>query len=178
MGEGAMKNKLTRKTFLLRSLAGLGTFFGLSWGTKAILNPVKPIIKGRILGANHQIGHLLRDLSIPKKGYEKQSEETIEVPILIVGTGIAGLSAARKLHKAGHKNFLLVDLEDHIGGNADAGKNATTAFPWAAHYLPIPNNQDQELLAFSDERKPSVGAIMPCPQILRLISSIVSLILG
>ena len=157
MGEGAMKNRLTRKTFLLRSLAGLGAFFGLSWGTKAILNPVKLTIKGRILGANHQIGHLLRDLSIPKKGDEKQSEEIIEVPILIVGTGIAGLSAAWKLHKSGHKNFLLVDLEDHIGGNADAGRNEATSYPWAAHYLPIPNNEDQELLTFLEEQNIITG---------------------
>jgi len=64
--------------------------------------------------------------------------EERRVPVLIVGGGIAGLSAAWWLHRNGHRDFRLLELESQTGGNARYGENSVSAFPWGAHYLPLP----------------------------------------
>lgn len=57
---------------------------------------------------------------------------------MIVGGGIAGLSAAWWLQREGYTNFTLLELEDQVGGNARSGKNTVSAYPWGAHYIPLP----------------------------------------
>ncbi|MBB4638268.1 FAD-dependent oxidoreductase [Longimicrobium terrae] len=64
---------------------------------------------------------------------------TERVPLVIVGGGIAGLSAAWRLRKRGFTDFVLLELEDHAGGNARGGKDEISAYPWAAHYVPVPD---------------------------------------
>ncbi|MDR6561602.1 MULTISPECIES: NAD(P)/FAD-dependent oxidoreductase [unclassified Arcicella] len=152
-----MNNKLKRKTFIFRLLTGVSAILGVSWGTKVLLEPLKSPIKGRILGANFKIGHLLRKQPVNIDSINQQAIEKITTPILIVGAGVSGLAAARKLYQSGHKDFFLVDLEDHLGGNADAGKNAVTSYPWAAHYLPVANNDNKELLHFLEEHNVITG---------------------
>jgi protoporphyrinogen oxidase len=148
------KNMISRKKFIARTLAGLGAFFGFSWGVKEIFLPENTsAIKGKIVGANHAIGHLLRDSSTPKT----PSEENLSVPILIIGSGISGLSAARKLYRSGQKDFLIVDLEGHFGGNATSGKSTVSEYPWASHYLPIANNDNADLLDFLSENQIITG---------------------
>ena len=56
---------------------------------------------------------------------------------VIVGGGIAGLSAAWRLQKRGAE-FVVLEMEETAGGNARSGRNDATAFPWAAHYVPVP----------------------------------------
>ncbi len=103
-------------------------------------------ITGRLLGANAAAGHVLRDTSrLPAPTH------TREVEVLIVGGGVAGLSARRWLHRHGQTNTLLVELENQPGGNAAAGRNATSAYPWGAHYLPVPDVRNAELLEFLAE---------------------------
>ena len=60
------------------------------------------------------------------------------MPIVIVGGGIAGLSAAWRLAKRGLRDFVLLEMEPQAGGNARWGENEVSAFPWAAHYVPVP----------------------------------------
>jgi hypothetical protein len=60
------------------------------------------------------------------------------VPVVIVGGGVAGLSAAWKLDKSGFHDFALLELEPETGGNARWGQNEVSAYPWGAHYLPVP----------------------------------------
>ncbi len=100
---------------------------------------------GETFGPNYALGHRLRDgLSFP----EPTSHERI--PVVIVGGGIAGLSAGWKLHKSGFTDFALLEMEAEPGGNARAGRNAVSAYPWGAHYLPIPTLESRavrELLA-------------------------------
>ena len=58
--------------------------------------------------------------------------------MVIVGGGIAGLSAAWKLARSGFRDFTVLELEPEPGGNARWGANDVSAYPWGAHYLPVP----------------------------------------
>ena len=111
----------------------------------------KKKIKGKILGSSAHIGHLLRD-----KTFEKPSE-VAQKDVVIVGAGVSGLSAAYHLKKAGIENFALLDLEEKTGGNSAHGKNEVSAYPWGAHYVPIPNNSLKEYLAFLEESNVITG---------------------
>lgn len=74
---------------------------------------------------------------------------------MIVGGGIAGLTAAWRLLKSGWSDFVLLELESSVGGNAkaatmDVGGGQAVAHPWAAHYVPLPSAENlllRELLA-------------------------------
>ena len=89
-------------------------------------------ISGAIVGASHQTGHRLRGGAFP------EPRQTREMPVVIVGAGIAGLSAGWKLAKSGFHDFTLLELEPEAGGNARWGQNQVSAYPWGAHYLPVP----------------------------------------
>src|SRR5260370_40199947 len=79
------------------------------------------------------MGLLLRDrASLPA------AKRTEKLPIVIVGGGIAGLSAAWRLRKRGFTDFVLLEMNAQPGGNARWGENEITAYPWAAHYVPVP----------------------------------------
>ena len=114
---------MDRRKFLGLSSAAL---IGLSLKTE------RPIA-GSFVNESFQAGHLLRDhatFPTPKR--------TERVPIVIVGGGIAGLSAAWRLRKRGFTDFVLLEMNEAAGGNARWGENEITAYPWAAHYIPVP----------------------------------------
>jgi hypothetical protein len=90
-------------------------------------------IKGKIVGANNAVGHLLKDATI----LTAPATENIYTDTLIIGGGVSGLSAARWLQQNNQRNFLLIELDKETGGNAAAGKNDTSAYPWGAHYVPF-----------------------------------------
>ena len=101
-------------------------------------------ITGGIVGASHRIGHRLRDGAFP------EPRQTREVPVVIVGAGIAGLSAGWKLAGSGFRDFVVLELEPEPGGNARWGENGVSAYPWGAHYLPVPTAEStavRELVA-------------------------------
>ncbi len=52
---------------------------------------------------------------------------------------MAGLSAAWRLRKRGFRDFVLLEMEPSAGGNSRWGENEITAYPWAAHYVPVPD---------------------------------------
>ena len=64
----------------------------------------------------------------------------IKTSCLIIGGGISGISSAYELSKAHQDDYILLDLEDHLGGNSHSGKNKDKVYPWGAHYLPIPGD--------------------------------------
>lgn len=103
-------------------------------------------VKARIVGANHKTGHLLRDINLLPA-----PEEVLYTNVLIIGGGISGLAAKHSLYKAGIEDVMMVELADETGGNSAYGQNNTTAYPWGAHYMPIPNNDNTELLEFLEE---------------------------
>lgn len=105
----------------------------------------------RLSGTNHILGHRLRVKNFPKATHQ------ISIPYLIVGGGITGLSAARQLTKRGITNFIMIELEDHLGGNSSNGENKYSKYPLGAHYLPLPNLEDKALLEFLEEEKIILG---------------------
>ncbi|WP_374441567.1 NAD(P)-binding protein [Epilithonimonas sp.] len=105
----------------------------------------------KITGTNHVLGHQLWAKDFPKYSQE------IKTKFLIVGGGISGLSACRYLKNSNENDFLLVEMENHLGGNASNGENQFSKFPLGAHYLPIPNKEDLELIEFLKECKISLG---------------------
>ena len=98
-------------------------------------------IPGTLDGADFTRGHRLRDgAAFP------EPTKRIETGIAILGGGVAGLSAAWTLAEAGVTDFRLFELEDRTGGNARSGRNAVSAYPLGAHYLPLPNVEAKGVL--------------------------------
>jgi phytoene dehydrogenase-like protein len=92
-----------------------------------------PPIAGSFVNDSFQTGHLLRDrVAFP------QPKRVEQFPVVIVGGGIAGLSAAWRFRKSGFSDFVLLEMNPQAGGNARWGENEITAYPWAAHYVPVP----------------------------------------
>jgi hypothetical protein len=116
-----------------------------------------PTPPGRLLGNSSEIGHRLRTGNLPAPS------ETRQVPVLIVGGGIGGLSAGWKLNKAGFRDFLIAELEPETGGNSRGLQTPAGPCPLAAHYLPLPGTQAvavRELLA-------ELGVLQGDPRALR-----------
>ncbi|KGO80950.1 putative NAD(P)-binding protein [Flavobacterium cauense R2A-7] len=105
----------------------------------------------RLSGTNHILGHRLWVKNFPKPTRQ------IQIPYLIIGGGISGLSAARQFTKKGISEFLVLELENYLGGNSSNGENQYSKFPLGAHYLPLPNFHDKTLLQFLEEEKIILG---------------------
>ena len=90
-------------------------------------------IEGSFVNDSFQMGHLLRG-----RAAFPAAKRIEKVPVVIVGGGIAGLSAAWRLHKRGVTDYALLEMNAQAGGNARWGQNEVTAYPWAAHYVPVP----------------------------------------
>lgn len=105
----------------------------------------------KLTGTSHILGHRLWAKNFPKP------TRNIEVPYLIIGGGITGLSAARQLCKKGIDDFLLIEMENHTGGNSSSGENKHSKYPLGAHYLPLPNFHDSELMDFLEEENIITG---------------------
>ncbi|MDV6333246.1 FAD-dependent oxidoreductase [Asticcacaulis sp. 201] len=104
------------------------------------IKPKKPI-PGGIVGANSARGHRLRDGAFPAPVDSGKHD------VIIVGSGIAGLSAAYNLDKTGIRDIRVLELEDHAGGNAHSGKNNVSAYPWGAHYVPLLSSESGHIKA-------------------------------
>lgn len=63
------------------------------------------------------------------------------LPVVIVGGGMAGLSAGWELRRKGMTDFVVLEMEKTAGGNSRSGVNAISPYPWAAHYVPVPNKE-------------------------------------
>lgn len=94
-----------------------------------------PIAGGYVMDA-FPLGHRLRDHA----GFPA-ARQTQRVPVVIVGGGMAGLSAAWWMLKKGFGDFVQLEMEPESGGNSRFGENEVSAYPWGAHYVPIPNKK-------------------------------------
>ena len=150
---------MTRRGFLWRLLGGLGFVAAAAGGYVALRRGPKKIeeIPGRIMGASSDVGHRLRG-AIPF-----QPTQVVQAKVVIVGAGAAGLSAAWALEKAGVKDYLVLDLEQQGGGNAAFGKNNISAYPWGAHYVPIPDPENKDLIALFEDLGVIKGWVLDKP---------------
>jgi len=93
-------------------------------------------IAGSFVNDSFAQGHLIRNRAPIATPWRDE-----RVPLVIVGGGIAGLSAAWRLAKREFRDFVLLEMEREAGGNARSGENEVSAYPWAAHYVPVPGPQ-------------------------------------
>ena len=138
MGSIPRHLKLTRRDAIGALAATASGFGGCGWRgpDRTLYAP------GRIVGADVSRGHLLR------ARYEPVAPSaTFRYDTVVIGGGISGLAAAAALDESGHHNYLLCELADEPGGNAVAGTNAVSRYPWGAHYVPVLDPTDQPLLA-------------------------------
>lgn len=124
-----------------RAVLGLGAaaVAAAGGGMAYALGGAAPLPPGALGGADLTRGHRLRDGGFPAPSREEK------VDLVIAGGGMAGLSAGWRLHDAGFSRFRLLELEDQVGGNARSGRNAVSAYPLGAHYLPVPNREAKAL---------------------------------
>ncbi|MFT3825061.1 MAG: FAD-dependent oxidoreductase [Chitinophagaceae bacterium] len=134
---------MMRRRSFIQYAVGLS---GIGWLLAKCSANRKRVIPGAVIGASAAAGHLLRDNSI-----QSEPVSTEYIGVAIIGGGISGLSAARWLHRSGRKDFVVFDLEKKYGGNAASGRNEISAYPWGAHYVPLPNNNLEEYLSFLQE---------------------------
>lgn len=101
----------------------------------------------KITGTNHILGHKLWAKDFPQPTQETRTK------YLVVGGGISGLSACRFFSQHQENNYLLLEMENHLGGNSSNGQNKFSKFPLGAHYLPLPNKENTEIIQFLKECK-------------------------
>jgi glycine/D-amino acid oxidase-like deaminating enzyme len=100
---------------------------------------------GAIVGQNDSLGHKLRE------GFSPAATSERKVAVLIIGGGIAGLSAAWRLEKAGVTDYRILELDEVPGGTARGDENEVARYPWGAHYLPAPLPHARAVIALLEE---------------------------
>ncbi|MEZ4448898.1 MAG: FAD-dependent oxidoreductase [Nannocystaceae bacterium] len=131
---------LRRREFLGAAAAGLG----LACGRPEVASD-PPVIE--LVGPDPARGHRLRD-----RGFASGSiAATEDVGVVIVGAGAAGMAAAWRLARAGFDDFVVLELEDGIGGTARSGAFSRSAYPMGAHYLPAPHPECAALEALLED---------------------------
>lgn len=96
-------------------------------------------IPAAFVGPNIDRGHALRS---PDAAWLFATPTRIEhTDVAILGGGVAGLSAAWRLGRAGVSDLRVLDAEPVVGGTSRSGRSAVTPFPWGAHYLPVPSQE-------------------------------------
>ncbi len=108
-----------------------------------------PRYDGGWVGASHDRGHLLRGdhPRAPPTG----AEVVRQAAVVVVGGGVAGLACLRALRQRGIDDVALLELEDDAGGNSRGHHIAGMACPLGAHYLPVPDEHDEPLVALLEE---------------------------
>jgi len=123
----------------------LGAFLGMPAALAACRTTEARLPPGSIVYPSQVLGHRVRDgVHVAPAAFER-------APVVIVGGGVAGLSAAWRLLRAGFDDFVLLELDRAPGGTAKSGANEVSAFPWGAHYITVPMKENRALLALLDE---------------------------
>jgi glycine/D-amino acid oxidase-like deaminating enzyme len=136
---------VTRRGFLTSGVAAASAAI---LGCRKTTRPVE----GSFVNDSWALGHRLRDRSP-----FTQPAQSLSIPIVIIGGGMAGLSAAWRLLNRGLDDFVILEMESEAGGTSRSGRNSISEFPWAAHYVPVPNrNARVERELFRE-----IGLILP-----------------
>ena len=133
--------KLTRRELL-------ATFLGAPFALAACsMEPSRKFPEGEIVGQSVDLGHILRinqNVEVPANDWQT-------INTAIVGGGVAGLTAAWKFKREKLNDFVILELEKEIGGTARSGKGDPVPYPWGAHYLPVPFQENDDLIELLDE---------------------------
>ena len=93
-----------------------------------------------------------------------------QVEVAIVGSGIAGLSAAWWLERQRRTQYVVLELESLAGGTACYGTDAIVRYPWAAHYIPVPDPNNATLRTLLEEvgafERDASGRVQPAETVL------------
>lgn len=153
------------EAFPRRQFLKIGAATGLACATLSTLlhdSPLKKSLLSRIsppnsfpiewLGPDVHTAHRMRNL-LPELESQKEllQKNAFEKTVLILGGGVAGLSAAWWLKKNRFSDFEILELESDVGGNSRAGTSNISSFPLGAHYLPIPNAESTEVHLLLEE---------------------------
>jgi hypothetical protein len=125
----------------------LTAFLGAPFAAAACRQTPSSYPQGQIIGQSVELGHTIRqglNLQVPAHNWGSRK-------VVIVGGGIAGLSAAWKLKNSGFHDFVLIELEKEVGGTSISGQGEPVPFPWAAHYLPVPFAENADLISLLEE---------------------------
>ncbi len=95
---------------------------------------------GAWIGASHARGHRVRDRETTSTAAARQRTD-----VVIVGGGVSGLACARALARSGIDDFVLLELEDSVGGNSRGHVLGGSRCPLGAHYLPLPGPDAHEV---------------------------------
>lgn len=127
----------------------LATFLGAPFALAACRDQSAParFPDGEIVGQNATLGHVLRE----GKTFDVAADNWRSVKVVIIGGGVAGLSASWKLSRQNFNDYVLLELEKEIGGTSRSGTGQPVSFPWGAHYLPVPFQENTELIELLDE---------------------------
>jgi hypothetical protein len=136
---------LTRRDFIKGSVMAIGAGSALPGCRRGAPVTHERRYPGSIVGASAAAGHRLRDGEIPP------ATEHLSLEVVVLGGGIAGLAAARELRRRGVRDVGLFELEATVGGNSLSGSNDVSAYPWGAHYLPLPSAESTEVIALLEE---------------------------
>lgn len=105
-------------------------------------------VQGGWVGAQAERAHAWRD---GRWQGRVSTAEPMRVHTLIIGAGVAGLSAARALIQGGLDDLAVLDLEDQPGGNARGHQIQGMACPLGAHYLPMPGPDAVDVAQWLEE---------------------------
>ncbi|MDM4017417.1 flavin monoamine oxidase family protein [Roseiconus lacunae] len=136
-----------RRRELLALVAGvpLANLAGCNWQARNI--------SGELLNPDFTVMHRLRDQWRPPK----PSGDPVRHQVVIVGGGIAGLSAAWQLKQNGIDDFVVLELDAQVGGTARSGQHGNFRFPWGAHYVPVPMKDNDRLVKLFQEMGVIIG---------------------
>lgn len=104
----------------------------------------KKNIPTTLLGANFKRGHLLRSSQHASRPLTASTRKKI----VIVGGGVSGLVALYMLKQQGVQDVLLLELNDEVGGNSGSVETHFSKAPLGAHYLSLPNQDNEPMIGF------------------------------
>lgn len=148
------RRKFLQNSLKLLSLTALSPVLG---GCPKGASP----ISGEMVGPSADLGHRLLSKDLPSPSRERK------IPVVIVGGGISGLCAGWKFLKAGFKDFEILEIEPEVGGVSLSGENAVSAYPWGAHYLPLPTSESTAVRELLEDLGVIVGLKAPGRPIYR-----------
>jgi len=129
---------LTRRRFL--------EFMGKGFAAGSILtslsscnkssNEIKLPFNGRVVGEKPFLCHRFRDGDI--RIYRGDLEPAVK-DVVIIGGGVSGLAAARRLAQANQHNILVLEKEDKLGGQSSSGELDGIRYARAAHFVESPH---------------------------------------